>query len=513
MYTRLLAVLGLASLFAGWVIGFISPGIRDFLWAIFALGAALIAVAVVLDYRSVGGAIASRRGRFGIGASVSVSLFAGIILLANGISANNFHRFDFTGLSQFTLTTQTKEALEDLEQSVEIVTFFTPQVPPQVSSYGLNLLKEYQNLTDQLTLRQVDPDLRPDEARQYGVNRLGAQYGMVVFRSDEGQRAVYGFQIAQEAEHAFTSAVLEVTGIKQRKVYFLTGHGENSIRGDYDSVRSGLRDNLFQVGELDLLRTPTIPDDAAVLVLAGPRERISTSELEILRAYLNDAGRLMILVNPNPGEEVRELLREWGIEVGEGTVIDPTSNVAPNPDVPLVPRTRNQYGLQETYFPGATALMPAQEVELEGFTVRPLALTSLDSWLERGGEAAADGSAQFDEGVDQRGPLAIAVDITEELPEGAGPEALADSTRLVVFGDSDFGTNQHFRNGNNSDLFLTTVNFLAAGEQIISVDRKVLPVRRLVLSPEEARFLHVSSIGLLPLVLLVTAAFLWWRRR
>jgi ABC-type uncharacterized transport system involved in gliding motility auxiliary subunit len=33
------------------------------------------------------------------------------------------------------------------------------------------------------------------------------------------------------------------------------------------------------------------------------------------------------------------------------------------------------------------------------------------------------------------------------------------------------------------------------------------------LSPEQARFLHLSSIGLLPLLLLVIGGFVWWRRR
>ena len=80
-------------------------------------------------------------------------------------------------------------------------------------------------------------------------------------------------------------------------------------------------------------------------------------------------------------------------------------------------------------------------------------------------------------------------------------------------GDSDFATNQHFRNVDNSGMFLTMINRLGAGEEVFSVDRKVLPVRRLVLSPEEARFLHVSSVGLIPLLLIVAAAILWWRRR
>lgn len=86
-------------------------------------------------------------------------------------------------------------------------------------------------------------------------------------------------------------------------------------------------------------------------------------------------------------------------------------------------------------------------------------------------------------------------------------------TRLAVITDSDFAANRDFRNGNNGDLFLTTVNWLTQGEEIISVDRKVLPNRQLILSPEEARFLNISSIGLLPILLLVIGGLLWWRRR
>ena len=86
-------------------------------------------------------------------------------------------------------------------------------------------------------------------------------------------------------------------------------------------------------------------------------------------------------------------------------------------------------------------------------------------------------------------------------------------TRLVIIGDSDFATNQHFYNGNNSDLFLNAVNWLTADAEVISVDRKVLPTRRLLLSPEQVRFVHVSSIGLLPFLLLVIGGYVRWRRR
>jgi len=507
MQTLILAILGLASLFVGFIFGLIMPGLRYYAWAILAVGVALLAVAGILDFRRVSGALVSRRGKFGLSTIVKVSLFSGIILLANAISVGIYHRFDFTGLAQFTLTSQTKEMLAELDKPVEILNFFTPSVPVTVSGYAKNLLIEYQNHTDQLTVRNIDPDLNPDQARQYKVDQLGAAYGVTVFRSDEGQRQVYGPQITAEAEHAFTSAILEVTGTKQKKVYFLTGHGEHGIHSDYNSARSGLRDNLFQVDELDLLRTPNVPEDAAALIMAGPKQTMTSSEQVILKDYLENDGRVFILCNPDPPQWLRQLLAGWWLRIEDGTIVDPTSHVAPNRDAPLVPRTRNSFQLAETYFPGAAAVFPEERIP-EGVTLLPLVWTSPESWIEK--ELIVGKEPEFNNKVDKKGPLPIGALIsTTPADEAADSKGM----RLVLIGDSDFASNRHFRNGNNGDLFLTVVNWLTAGEQIISVDRKVLVTRRLLLNPEQERFLHVSSIGLLPLLLLAAGGYLWWRRR
>ncbi len=507
MQTAIIALLGLASLFTAWLFMFILPGIRYFAWGILALGAALIAVAIIIDFKRVRGALVSRRGKLGLSTTVMVSLFIGIILLVNAISIGNYYRFDFTGLAQFTLTSQTKGVLARLHKPVEIVRFFTPAIPLTVRSYAENLLAEYQNYTDQLTVREIDPELRPDEARQYGIDRFGSTYGAVVFRSTEGQRQVLGPQIAGEAEHAFTSAILEVTGTRQKKVYFLTGHGESSIHQDYNSARSGLRDNLFQVGELDLVATPAVPADAAVLVIAGPQQPLVSGELEIIKAYLENDGRVFILLNPNPSQGLRQLISEWWLDIQDGILIDPTSYVAPNRDSPLVPRSRNSFGLAETYFPGATAVIPREEVP--GNVKRDaLVWTSREAWLEQ--DFAIGEEPEQDEQVDRQGPLAIGALVSTAPADQA--EA-SKGTRLIVIGDSDFASNRNFHNGNNGDLFLSAVSWLTAGEEIISVDRKVLATRRLLLNPEEVKFLHISSMGLLPLLLLAAGGYVWWRRK
>ena len=106
-----------------------------------------------------------------------VSIFIGITLLVNTISIGSYHRFDFTGVAQFTLTPQTKNFLSKLEMQVQILFFSTPQDPYGIGNFLVNLLAEYQNYTDQLSLESIDPDEHPDQARHYCIT----QYQTVVF--------------------------------------------------------------------------------------------------------------------------------------------------------------------------------------------------------------------------------------------------------------------------------------------------------------------------------------------
>lgn len=523
-FSGLIAVLGLLTLLVGLIVMILLPSIRFAAWSILALGILLLATAFIIDFRQVSRAITGRRGRFGAGTTVMASVFIGITLLVNAISIGSYQRFDFTGLAQFTITSQTKEVLSNLETPVQVLLFSTPADPYGIGNYATNLLAEYQNYTDQLSLKFIDPDEHPDQARQYDVT----QYHTVVFESQNLQRLVLPQEIVEQAEHAFTSAILEVTGIVQKKVYFLTGHGEGSIYSEYSNAKQGLLDNLYQVDTLDLAINPSIPDDSALLIIAGPRELIPSEELVIIVQYLVSGRQALILVNPDSPPEIKQLLSIWGVAIGDGTVIDPSSYVAPSIDSPRVPRTRNEFGLSDIYFPGATAIMPYPEyspaygVTEEGeilpqvvwisedsdIQMQVLITTSEDSWLEMNFNPLEE--PEFNEGTDLEGPLALSFLIfTPPRGEAEGEQG----TALIVIGDSDFATNQHFYNGNNSDLFLSSVNWLVASKELISIERKALPFRRLVVGPEALNFIRISSIGLLPLVVLAIGGIIWWRRR
>jgi ABC-type uncharacterized transport system involved in gliding motility auxiliary subunit len=388
-----------------------------------------------------------------------------------------------------------------------------------------DLLAQYQNFTDKLTVRRIDPEQQPDQARLYGV----AQYPSVAFIGDYGQRLIRPFDIITqleggefniEAEYAFTSAILEVTGTMQRKVYFLTGHGENNVlstaSGQYSTVREGLMDNLFQVETLDIRLGGDIPEDAALLVIAGPRGPLEPREVDAISRYLDEGRPALILVNPNPPAEVRELISRWGLNIEDGIINDEESYAEPNKDSPLVPPVRNYFAqlgmIRDTYFPGATALIPQEELPA-GLLHIPLVWTSKKSWLEKDFQPGQE--RRFDEGKDVEGPLAIGVLVATISADAAQADDAQPSleTRAIIFGDSDFAGNGHFQNGDNGNLFLTAVSILTAGTELITMDRKVLQSRRLIVSPEAKSFIEISSMALLPIMVLAIGGIVWWRRR
>ena len=127
--------------------------------------------------------------------------------------------------------------------------------------------------------------------------------------------------------------------------------------------------------------------------------------------------------------------------------------------------------------------------------------------------------SQYDEETDEAGVRIIGAMVAMVPPEPEDPDEEATipddyaDTRLIVIGDSDFAANKHFFNGSNSDLFLTSINWLTLGTELISIDRKFLQERRLILRPETKSFIDISSMALLPLLVFAAGGIIWYRRK
>ena len=84
---------------------------------------------------------------------------------------------------------------------------------------------------------------------------------------------------------------------------------------------------------------------------------------------------------------------------------------------------------------------------------------------------------------------------------------------IVVFGDSDFASNNYFEAVNNGDFFLNSINWLVGDIPLASIRPKQFVLRQLNLTPNEFNFMRYSGWLLLPVLMAVLGGFVWWRRR
>lgn len=509
-FSGLVAILGLSVLALGLVIMLLLPEIRLAGWILMALGGILVIASIVMDFRHVSKTVAGRQGRLRMGTTAMASIFLGITIVANAISIGNYQRFDVTRLGQFTLTEPTKQVMKQIAQPIVVMGFYEPGDP--IGNYGSKLIAEYQRYTDLITYQTVDPVVHPDQAKLYGIT----QSPSFVFQTKGGVRVISPQDLVQlgqgqqgysfEAEYPFTSAIMEVTGLAQKKVYFLTGDGEHDITSDYGDAKAGLLFDLYVVDTLNLTTTPVVPTDCAALIIAAP-QTLSPDEIGIISAYLNAGGQTLILTDPNFPTALNQLVSPWGINLENGTAIDPSSNVAPHPDVPIVSQAQNAFNLPSVYFPGAIAIT-AQQTANANLGLRQLLITSNSSWLDRHFDPSAPQT--FDASKDLKGPLNLGYLIAATPPDGS-PQAR--TTRIAVIGNSTFANNDNFFNANNSDLFLNSVGWLASETQLITIRQVVIPFRQLVVNPAQINFMRYSTIAMLPLLVLLIGTVVWWRRR
>ncbi len=508
--TVVIAIMGIISMVVGLLLSIILPETRFYGWILIGFGIILVIAAAILDFRRVKGAVTSRRGKYSTSTSIMISIFAGIIVLVNAISVGVNHQFDFTALSSFTLTSQTKSVLAQLKTTVKVLCFDVPADDSNhTGAYALSMLSQYTNYTNYLDIQVIDPDKYPQQAQKYGITSTDL-YESVVFVTDKATYLVYPSQILSQAEYSFTNAILEVTGIIEKKIYFVTGDGEASPADTLSNAASILQINLLQAVTIDLHYVSSIPDDCAVLVIAGPTQPMTDDEKTVINNYLSTPnsqgqyGYALMMTNPGAPDDIAQILDKWGVTVQSGTIIDPTSHLTDNLATPTVTASRSASTVQDqiktsVYFPEATAITP-KSTPPTNMTVEPLVWTTTDSWMDNNFDPTT--TPKYDPATDTKGSFAIGVIIapTYQYDSSGNVTGVNQGPYIIAFGDSDFISNSNFSNGNNADLFLYLVKALGAGSDIMSIDRKLLPTRMLILSPEKQNFLNISSIALLPAI-------------
>lgn len=431
---------------------------------------------------------------------IFVLLFLAVLITAGWLSQQYGWQWRWSGALHSSLSEPSRHLVERLEGPLRVVGFATPD--SVVARHLETLLARYARHKPDLQVQMVNPEARPDLVRRLGVERQGE----LVLEYDGRQERV---QVPTEAR--FSAALERLQRQGQTYIGYLTGHGERDLLGeanhDLGAFGQALSRRGYRLQGLNLARLPAIPDNLALLVIAAPQAALLPGERSILRRYVAEGGSLLWLTEPESAPGLAGLAEELGLRLLPGTVVDPSSRELLELDDPRLlvigsyPNHPAAAKLQApVLLPRAAALAPVQG---QGESAWQLLLqTGPRQWLERSpGEPQRDAASG-----EVGGPLAVG--LTRRGPVREGREQ-----RVAVLGDGDFLSNTYLGNGANLALGLALVDWLVEAEALMGVYSQPAPDQQLNFSRPLQYGIAFGFLVVLPLGLLLGAAWRWWRGR
>jgi hypothetical protein len=500
---------------------------------------------------------AVRRLVYGYNAALTGLLLLAILIVVNVLAYNYFTlSLDWTESGIYSLSDKSKNILRALEKPAKVYAV--------VSSGNDAMFREIHTLLDnckavneKLQVEYVAPDLDISKLRKL-INdyQFNERQGLVVVYGSEGQsehqiikgadlfasdpdpRSPRGRFVFKGEDALMTAFSALEEGKSRTVVYFTQGNGEldiNSMDSSPDNWAMGTLRERLQKGNYEvkgLQFTPVagvksksplvtvstkVPDDANVVVVAGPRTPLPDHAIKALRDYVNaggaDAkkkGKLVVLldVTLDPAKNLVQtglepLLAEFKVTVGNNRILSlPTNQNRGDPLKVVVrgnPRSRNPVAVMFSRWAGFLVLPNVRTIQSQasspgvpgsGVSAEPiLAAPSQIAWTETNFQAdpgqlvnalmnneqeLAKKLSQEDE------PLPVAVAVGEPQPPAGGdphefmrqPEL---KPRLVVFGSAAFATNQYMAESSplpNYDLLASTLAWLRERPSNIGLEPK-----------------------------------------
>jgi ABC-type uncharacterized transport system involved in gliding motility auxiliary subunit len=489
-------------------------------------GGILVIIGIAANYRQILTSLGKRSTKHASNYVISLILVIAVVSGLNYIGQRHTKRFDMTGSGRFTLAPQTTQVLSKLSNDVDIKAFF----PGGDYAPLKELLMEYRTVSHRIRYEFIDPDRRPDVAKQYEVTVYGTfqnpltgsqlKFGTVVISI--GTRKEKLEKRSEEVqEEDLTNAIIKAGRSEAKKIYFVQGHNEKDLsdteRAGYSNAKQALEDQGYKVEPVNLASEGKVPEDAKVLVLPGPTTEPFPQELQFINDFLGKGGcGVFVLVDPPPSPSLESLLKDWGVHADKDVVLDVSGAgrlMGANESIPLV-LTYESHKITErframTFFPLTRSIQPEKTIP-NGINVETLFKSNANSWGETN---LSSRQASYDAGTDLKGPLPLAVAATKEIKPSSDKNP-AVKARMVVVGTSNFAINSYFGAQGNGNLFLNMISWLAQDEDLISIRPKPVEDRRVMLSQSQLAMLRLFAIFIVPgIALIIGIAVVVNRRR
>lgn len=449
---------------------------------------------------------------FGINSVFLTLVVLGLLGVINFAAKQYPKKLDITKNKLHTFSDQSEQIVKGLKSDLKATLF---------GDFGARekhraLIENYKRLSPQFKFELVDPNKEPTRARTAGIKKMET-----LMLEYQGRTS----KLEEISEEKVTNAIIKLTKDGKQIVCAITGHGEKSLSGTeadgFAMVKKGLEDQAYEVKEINLPQEAKIASDCTSILLMGPSRAFFANEIKLIDEYLSQGGRGVIAIESAVGQadqskEIVGLLNQWGVEVKNALVVDPSARrLQVDASMPIVSQFNTEHPIakdggfqaQGCVFPFSRPIQPAASAP-NGIRVEWLAKTSPAAWGEMDLASVTKGAVQFNASSDLQGPITLGLVIT-----GKKNEKATRDTRLVVFGSSQFANNQFARFGLNYDLILNAISWTLEDESMISIRAKEDEAGKIELSQGQGTWIALIAVIAVPLIIAILGIVIWVRRK
>lgn len=482
---------------------------------------------------------AASRWRIGFDMVLRTLLVLAVVVMANYLGTRFYHRYYLSSQTRVALAPRTLNVLHSLTNRVAVTLYYdrTADFYPDI----LALLHEYVAASKYISLRMVDYGRDAGEAELVKQEYPQIQSGkdLVIFDYSGRVKVVPGALLTSSetklksahpsksdpqkpeleferrpvtfnGEQAFTTVLLSLANPQPLKAYFVEGHKGPSLTDSdklgYQKFAAVLQENYITNAPLSLGNAP-VPTDCNLLIIAGPEKPFDDVEAQQIGQYLDEGGRLMVLLNclsQGKPTGLEALMQKWDVGVADDVAQDAEHTESTHDIVvntygkhPIVD-SLSQVQLQ-VYSPRVIYKLSQPSAAGTALQVDQLFYTSPGGTLLVN---RAEPPHQY--------PLACAV---EQKPV-AGVTHPRGNTRMVVVGDDIFLGNYYLNIDGNRDFLNASLNWLCDRPQLVAgIGPRPVSDFRLVITKHQRHQLGWLLLGALPGTVLGLGWLVWLVRR
>ena len=479
----------------------------------------------------------TRNGSYSVGLTVVVIAIVIVLNLVIGQLPESLRNLDVSSTRIYEISDTTTDLLDSLDEDVDMTVL---AVRDDTDDRITTFLSKYEALSDHINIEWVDPVLHPSALTEYDTS----ENTIVISCEATGKSTTVSFDdilvpdmysyyyygstdyTEFDGEGQLTSAVNYVTSDVEKTIYQTTGHGEGTLS---TTITDLMDQNNYNLSEINLLMATSIPEDCDLLLMYEPATDMSDDETEMLRNYLADGGKVMILLGDTNATELPNLetvLEEYGMQAADGYIADPQRCYQGN----------YYYIFPELSVSGDMADgISSEMVLLTNTHGMNLIDPARDTITTTGFMSSSDGAYAVTETTQQQGDYTLGAvaeetvsssdddadtDSSGEDAEEASDDSSADTasdevtSRLTVISAGSLIDSQitdTFTQLENTRVFMNAVTANFDGVQNISVEPKSLQVEYNTV--QYAGLFSLLVIFGIPAAVLIGGFVVWFRRR